>query len=160
MVPNTSQQVALAGARALLDKARVALKPGPEGQRFSDEDVHGLYRVGVTFLASGKLLEAKGLLAVACGLRPGQASYWRVLGYVQRELGLLDRAVMSYRHALLLEPDNADQMVELADCHLRAGERMLALGMLEPALKAYAISGATGPMPERALSLGKLLTLH
>lgn len=145
---------------AVIDAARRALQPGPDGEKFSDAEVHGIYRVGAHFLANGKLQEAKTLFAAACGLRPGHSAYWRVLGYVQRELGNFDRAVFAYRTALLLEPDNVDYLVELADCHLRAGERQLALGMLQPALEAYAQSGAQGRMPERAMALGQLLVVH
>ena len=144
----------------LLERARGALRPGPAGDRFSDAEVHRIYRVAGTFLANGKLREAKGLLAAACGLRPDRVSYWRALGYVQRELGVIDGAVFSYRTALLLEPDHVDHLVELADCHLRAGERRLALGMLEPALEAYCQSGAQGRMPERAMALAQLLVAH
>ncbi len=144
----------------LLEAARGALSASSSGDRFSDAEVHRIYRVAGTILFNGKLQEAKALLAAACGLRPGRASYWQALGYVQRELGAIDGAVMSYRTALLLEPDNVDHLVDLADCHLRAGERQLALGMLKPALEAYCESGAQGRMPDRAMALAQLLVVH
>lgn len=136
--------------------AWVAVRPGPAK---SQDKPAGVKTEAVRQFKAGRAAERQGNFHKAAAyeratkIHPNYPQAFTQLGYVQRQLGLHDRAIASYTQALKLNPKFAEAHAYIARAHLATGNmakakvHLAALRDLNPKLAedlAKVVAAAAG----------------
>jgi type III secretion system low calcium response chaperone LcrH/SycD len=125
--------------------------------RFKDSEVEGLYALGRNFFEQGHYGRALHLLSTAALYRPTESRYMMALGICQKLLTHHDRAVQAFALVSLLEPDNPEPGLHVAECLLATGRRAQGLQLLETVLECVDLADgeheAVGRRAEALLNL-------
>lgn len=84
--------------------AATSLRPEDAGRQAADQE----YQTGAALYAAGKAAEAWQHASAALKLNPGHWQAWQLVGNCQYAQGDKPGALVSYRYALQLHPDNPD----------------------------------------------------
>ncbi len=107
----------------------------------TDQQLEGVYDLGVQFYRADKYDKAEPLLQLCCLLDTSQPRFWRTLAATRQMRGNLTGAMEGYAMGLILEPTNPANLLEIATCLMAQGE----LERAKDALRGVADIGAGDP---------------
>lgn len=96
--------------------------------RGAPDDVHTWIRLGVTYRASGKHVAALKVFARALTIDPSSWYAKFCIGDVQRETGLYEAAIETFREILLARPEELGVQIVLSETLLCLGQEQIAGG--------------------------------
>jgi type III secretion system low calcium response chaperone LcrH/SycD len=122
----------------------------PSHERFSDEQIAGLYAVGYDLCAQGQYDKAVSFLILAALYRPGERNYMLALGICHKALKQHARAIQAFSMATALDPTNPDAALHVAECLLALKRRDEAESLLASVVECARLGGRHEAVLRRA----------
>lgn len=127
------------------------------------EELYQLCEQGKVFYENGKLTQARSIFEGLTALDPYDSNFHAGLGAVCQQAGELDRALIEYERAIMLNnldiasrANRAEILIQKEE-YVTAGEELQRVAELDPtgehphARRAHALAAALAGMAERAL---------
>jgi len=89
------------------------------------------YTQAVKAVKAQRFRQALDLLAKTVRAEPGNADAWNYIGFSNRKLNRLDKALAAYRKALAIDPEHRGANEYLGELYLQTGEITKAKAQLE-----------------------------
>lgn len=126
-----------------------AVAQAAEALKLSPGDVGLCIDAGRMYLELGLFTDAERLAGEAVRLAPRSAAGWHLRGQVSMARGQAEVGLSDFHHALALEPDDRDALLDAAEAYRLLGQPRRALATLAILGESYGPNGA----PARVLVL-------
>lgn len=113
--------------------------------RFQDGDMEGLYALAYQQVQQRQYLDAGKVFCLLGVFRPQELRVWQGMALCARQLGAYRDALRALRRCMEIAPDEHEFVFSAIDCACLAGERELALLMLNEVVRL----GREHDRPER-----------
>lgn len=113
------------------DHIQKVLNTSLEGKMLAKEQIDALYTLGYTLYGQEKYLEALPFFTLLSLHEPSNASYASALAACHKMNKSYEAAIQYYAQALLLNPEQAEHIIHIAECQIAALHPKAAIATLE-----------------------------
>ncbi len=135
-------------------RAGAAALPGPK--RFSDAEIERLHALAYNFYQQGRFGDAERYYAFLATYRPTDCRFISAIGACRQMQKDFAGAIEAYSFATLLEPENPEPSLHVAECLLGMGEAAAAAETLRMVANLCRLKGGPADIAARAEALRAL----
>jgi type III secretion system low calcium response chaperone LcrH/SycD len=136
-------------------RAGAAALPGPK--RFTDAELGSVHAIAYNLYTQGRFAEAERYFGFLSFYRPLDCRYLVSIGSCRQMQKNFSGAIESYSLATLLEPENPEPSLHVAECLLGLGEAEAARETLHMVANLCRLKGGHADVAARAEALQSLL---
>lgn len=158
---SASRAPATASASSELgQRLRETLARSAAAHRFSDQDIEGLYAIGLSLMNAARFERARSMLVLCALYRPYEARFLVALGVCHRRLKNEEQALQAFATAACVDPGHFEAMLQAAESLLRLGRAGEARRFLQQLVDCGAHLSAARPFAARAQVMMDLACGH
>ena len=101
-----------------VDQLKADLKALPASSRLDEDDINAIYALAYNLLKQGRHDEALKYFSLLSLYRPVDSKILVGLAVTYQMLQMLDQAINVYSFAAVVEPENPEQMLSMAQCQI------------------------------------------